>query len=139
MGWQLHQALYTKGFTSLNISRKESVVQDAGNTHHSLFGRIKFVHDRLPPFLKPIIHNPFLTFRVPSMNSIIKGESSNPKAGRDSQYKFILIDEAGSDKARWNIAQAWPSKYDPPDFSAKGNEVAIETLEIVHEGVMRVS
>ena len=52
---------------------------------------------------------------------------------------IILIDEAGSDKARWNITRAWPTKYDPPDFSAKGNEVAIETLEIVHEGFKRVS
>ncbi|WP_406661836.1 phage tail protein [Methanolobus sp. ZRKC3] len=52
---------------------------------------------------------------------------------------IILIDEAGSDKARWNIEQAWPSKYDPTDLSAKGNDVAIETLEIVHEGFKRVS
>lgn len=94
MGWQLHNAIFMKGFTSLNISRKESEVQDAGNTHHCLFGRLAFMHERLPPFLKPKVHNPFLTFKVSSMNSIIKGESSNPKAGRDSQYKFILIDEA---------------------------------------------
>jgi hypothetical protein len=94
MGWQLHHALYKTGFTSLNISRKESEVQDSGNTHHCLFGRLNFIHSRLPPFLKPAIHNPFLTFKVPSKNSIIKGESSNPRAGRDSQYKFILIDEA---------------------------------------------
>lgn len=52
---------------------------------------------------------------------------------------IIAIDEAGNDKARWNISNAWPSKYDPPDFNAKGNEVAIETLEIVHEGMVRVS
>ena len=51
---------------------------------------------------------------------------------------IVLIDEAGEDKARWDIEEAWPSKYDPPDFSAKGNEVAIETMEIVHEGFKRV-
>jgi len=51
---------------------------------------------------------------------------------------LILIDEEGKDKARWDIAEAWPTKYDPSDFSAKGNEVVIETLEIVHEGVARV-
>jgi len=48
----------------------------------------------LPPFLQPRIHNPYLIFKVPSMNSVIKGESANPKAGRDTQYKFILVDEA---------------------------------------------
>jgi phage tail-like protein len=52
---------------------------------------------------------------------------------------LILIDEEGNDKARWDIVEAWPTKYDASDFSAKGNEVIIETLEIVHEGVMRVS
>jgi phage tail-like protein len=51
----------------------------------------------------------------------------------------IVIDEAGNDKSRWNFVQAWPSKYDPPDLNAKGNEVSIETLEIVHEGMERVS
>ena len=94
MGWELHEVLYTKGFTALNISRKESEVQDSGNTFHSLHGRLAFMYQRLPPFLKPKIHNPFLVFSVPSMNSVIKGESSNPKAGRDTQYKFILVDEA---------------------------------------------
>lgn len=51
---------------------------------------------------------------------------------------IILVDEAGADKARWDMVNAWPSKYDPPDFSAKGNEVAIGLLEIVHEGFTRV-
>ncbi len=94
MGWELHQVLYTKVFTALNISRKESEVQDPGNTFHSLHGRLHFMYKRLPPFLQPRIHNPFLTFSVPSMNSIIRGESANRNAGRDTQYKFVLIDEA---------------------------------------------
>ncbi len=50
---------------------------------------------------------------------------------------LILTDEEGNDKARWDIVEAWPTKYDPSDFSAKSNEVIIETLEIVHEGVTR--
>ncbi len=62
-------------------------------------------------------------------------------AGAEKERKnisIILIDEAGADKSRWNIVQAWPSKYDPTDFSSKGNEVAVETLEIVHEGFKKV-
>jgi phage tail-like protein len=51
---------------------------------------------------------------------------------------IILIDETGVDKARWDIVNAWPFRYDPPDFNARGNEVAIETLEIVHEGFQKV-
>ena len=59
--------------------------------------------------------------------------------GARKDVSIILIDEAGADKARWDITRAWPSKYDPPDFSGKGNEAAIETLELVHEGFKRVS
>jgi phage tail-like protein len=58
--------------------------------------------------------------------------------GARKNISVILIDEGGSDKARWNIVQAWPTKYHPPDFSSKGNDVAIETLEIAHEGFKRV-
>lgn len=59
--------------------------------------------------------------------------------GARKDISLILIDEEGNDKARWNIVEAWPTKYDPSDFSAKGNEVLIETLELVHEGITRVS
>ncbi len=58
--------------------------------------------------------------------------------GERKTVSIILIDEAGKDKLRWDIERAWPSKYDPPDFSGKGNEVAIETLELVHEGFKRI-
>ena len=52
---------------------------------------------------------------------------------------IIVVDEAGDDKARFEIVEAWPSKYDPTDLNAKGNEVSIETLEICNEGVIRVA
>ena len=51
---------------------------------------------------------------------------------------IVVVDEAGSDKARWEIVEAWPSKYDPMDLNAKGNDVSIEMLEIANEGVKRV-
>jgi phage tail-like protein len=50
----------------------------------------------------------------------------------------ILIDEEGNDAARWDFTNAWPSKYKAPDLNAKGNEVAMETLEIAYESMQRV-
>jgi phage tail-like protein len=50
---------------------------------------------------------------------------------------LILIDEEGTEKAQWDVVEAWPTKYSPSGFSAKANEVVIETLELVHEGVTR--
>lgn len=50
---------------------------------------------------------------------------------------ILLLDEEGNEATRWNFVQAWPTKYDAPDANAKGNEIAIETLEIAHEGMVR--
>ena len=50
-----------------------------------------------------------------------------------------VIDEEGNDTARWEFIEAWPTKYTAPSLTAKGNDVSIETLEIVHEGLTRVS
>jgi len=51
---------------------------------------------------------------------------------------IVLLDRTGSEVARWNFFRAWPTKYDGPDLNAEGNDVAVETLELAHEGVERV-
>ena len=48
---------------------------------------------------------------------------------------IVLLDESGEEKLRWNFREAWPTKWTGPSFNATGNEVAIETLEITHEGL----
>jgi phage tail-like protein len=40
--------------------------------------------------------------------------------------------------ARWNFVRAWPTKWEGPALSAKGNDIAIDTLELAHEGLTRV-
>lgn len=50
---------------------------------------------------------------------------------------IVLLDRVGREVARWNFVRAWPSKWDGPNFTAEGNDVAIETLELAHEGVSR--
>ena len=49
----------------------------------------------------------------------------------------VLLDDTGEEKVRWNFVSAWPSKWTAPTFNATGNEVAIESLEITHEGLSR--
>ncbi|MCP5053648.1 MAG: phage tail protein [bacterium] len=51
----------------------------------------------------------------------------------------VILDEEGNDKARWEFVEAWPTKYDSPDLNATGSDIAIETLEIAHEGMIRKS
>jgi phage tail-like protein len=51
---------------------------------------------------------------------------------------IVLLNRLGAEVGRWNFIRAWPTKYDAPDFNAEGNDVAIETLELAHEGLERV-
>ncbi|HIY17252.1 MAG TPA: phage tail protein [Candidatus Intestinimonas stercorigallinarum] len=49
------------------------------------------------------------------------------------------LDESEQPVASWQVINAWPVKYTAPDFNATSSEVAIETVEIAHEGMTRVS
>lgn len=50
---------------------------------------------------------------------------------------IVALDEEGNDVATWQVIEAWPSHYTAPNFNGQGNEVAIEQLEIAHEGMTR--
>jgi len=50
----------------------------------------------------------------------------------------VLLDDRGQVQVRWNFYESWPCKYVGPTLNAKSNDVAIETLELVHEGLERV-
>jgi phage tail-like protein len=47
----------------------------------------------------------------------------------------VQLDDTGNEKLRWNFYKAWPSKWDGPAYSAKGNDVSIETLTLTCERV----
>lgn len=48
---------------------------------------------------------------------------------------IVLLDEQRQEVARWLLRRAWPSKWKGPQLDALGNDVAIETLELAHEGI----
>ena len=52
---------------------------------------------------------------------------------------ITLLDAAEKSVASWRVINAWPIKYTAPDFNATSSEVAVETLEIAHEGMTRES
>lgn len=47
-----------------------------------------------------------------------------------------LLDEEGNPAITWKVNKAFPVKLASTDLKAEGNEVAIETLEIAHEGLV---
>lgn len=52
---------------------------------------------------------------------------------------ITLLNETQAPAASWQVINAWPTKYTAPDFNATSSEIAIETIEIIHEGMTRVS
>lgn len=48
---------------------------------------------------------------------------------------IILLDEARQPVMTWKFRRAWPCKYTGPALNAKNNEVALESLELCHEGL----
>lgn len=51
---------------------------------------------------------------------------------------IILLNAQGQEVIRWNFHRAWPHKYTGPELHAEKSDVAIEVLELAHEGVERM-
>ena len=50
---------------------------------------------------------------------------------------IVMYDQENAEVARWNFAQAWPSKITGPAPKSDSNEFVIEEITIVHEGMVR--
>ncbi|MDQ4054021.1 MAG: phage tail protein [Actinomycetota bacterium] len=59
---------------------------------------------------------------------------ANGKADRRNGT-VILMDEQRNDVLRWNFESAWPNKMNASELKAGGNEVAIETIELIVENI----
>lgn len=46
-----------------------------------------------------------------------------------------LLNEEHEPVITWKVKNAWPTKVQSTDLKADGNEVAIESIELVHEGL----
>jgi phage tail-like protein len=50
---------------------------------------------------------------------------------------IVGYDPTGAEVVRYSFTRGWPSKWTASGMNAQGNEVVIEELEIVHEGLVR--
>jgi len=55
--------------------------------------------------------------------------------GTRHDISIVLRNDVGEEKVRWNLKNAFPTKWSGPSFDAAADAVAIETLELTHEGV----
>jgi phage tail-like protein len=48
---------------------------------------------------------------------------------------IALLDGTGRQVLRWRLLRAWPAKWELAELDASKHEVAIETVELAHEGL----
>lgn len=48
--------------------------------------------------------------------------------------RIVLLDDDRTAVARWTLRAAWITKWAGPQLMAAGSDVAIESIELVHEG-----
>jgi phage tail-like protein len=52
---------------------------------------------------------------------------------------IVMFDREFAEVARWNFENAWPMKVSGPQVKSDANEIGIEELTLVHEGLWRVN
>lgn len=102
MGLYLHGLLFEDQTSFFATSHKQDEVDDggAGSTTDSLFGRLRFMYNQLPPFLRdvPGTTTPALRFKHLQISHVtseafLAGEAATDNIARGSSYEVGLLDE----------------------------------------------
>jgi phage tail-like protein len=89
---------------------------------HRLPGRAKYANVKLS---RPIDKN---STKLAEWLASIQGSSTRETA------EISVLDPAGEVVATWNLADVFPAKWAGPTLDVAGNQAAIETLELAHNG-----
>jgi phage tail-like protein len=58
--------------------------------------------------------------------------------GARASGTLVMVNQDGTPVAEWTFDRAWPSKISGPQLNSNTNDVGVEELEIVHEGLRRI-
>jgi phage tail-like protein len=111
--------------TNIIEYREGNEVADGESTTRKLPGLIKYNN---------IVLKRGFTKDLSAYNWRLKVIQGKTSAARTSG-SITLLDEARSPVLRWTFRQGWPSKWEGPALNGKTSEVAIESMEIAHEGL----
>ena len=64
--------------------------------------------------------------------------NTSGKYSKASKVTITLEDPAVESAVAWELSNVWPTKYTGPDLKGDASELAMETLELAHEGCKRV-
>lgn len=63
------------------------------------------------------------------VRSVVQGQAQR------ADVTITLLDEQRNPVMAWRLRRAWPCKYSVGALNADASEVAVETLELAHEGL----
>ena len=67
--------------------------------------------------------------------SVSPSNTANPTGLVRHTVTITLFDDQGGTGPSWELINAWPVGYNVPDLNGMGGEVAIQSLELCHEGL----
>ena len=96
-------------------------------------GELSFVHKFRGGLKYP---NLVLKRGVTYEDALVKWFLDRPDREQRGTVTLSLLGDDGEQVRSWSFASAFPVKWSGPSFSAKSTNVATETLEIAHQGLM---
>ena len=97
--------------------------EGGSNDVHKIPGRVKYPNLVLKQGFSGASELQKWAFRIAA------GQVENKNA------TIVIFDQNHQVVARYTLTNAFPTKWEAPDFDASSNDIAIETIEIAHEGL----
>jgi len=72
------------------------------------------------------------------LTGVVSGwyNAASPRDFGPRAAEIELFDATGTVVASWTLRNVYPSKWTGPDLDATGSRIAVEQLELVHEGFL---
>ena len=69
------------------------------------------------------------------LHTVAPDNTAGPLGLKRYDVTITLFDDKGAPGPSWTLINAWPVSYTIPDLSGMGGEVAIQSIELCHEGI----
>jgi phage tail-like protein len=121
--------LFFKSVSGLRYETEVVPVREAGQNHtnYQLWGGTKWSNI--------VLKKGFTQSSGGEKGILTWRDSWVGKAGARQSGSIIQLDTALTVQAVWHFYNAWPVKWEISEFDASKSELAIETLELAHEGL----
>lgn len=119
---------YFRSVSGLSVEIEVVEFREGGsNDVHKLPGRVKYPNLVLKQGFSGASELQKWAFRIAA------GQFEHKNA------TIVMSDQNHQVVARYSLTNGFPTKWEGPDFDGSSNEVAIETIEIAHEGLRLVT